>query len=121
MPDSDQIVRDFLQAWNGRDVDAIMHFFSDDESYRNMPMGPAHEGKMAIRRFIDGFIGAATHIDFQLQHQLADDQRVMNERLDILHIGGAEIALPVMGIFLLHDGKICAWRDYFDMAAFLAA
>lgn len=121
MPDNDQIVRDFLQAWNRRGVDAIMDFFSEDASYRNMPMGPAHEGRIAIRGFIEGFIGAATHIDFQLRHQLADDRRVMNERLDVLHIGGAEIALPVMGIFLLQGGKICVWRDYFDMAAFTAA
>lgn len=43
---------------------------------------------------------------------------VMNERVDTLSMGGNEVALPVMGVFEIEDGKIRAWRDYFDMAAF---
>ncbi|MBB4853496.1 limonene-1,2-epoxide hydrolase [Mycobacteroides chelonae] len=31
------------------------------------------------------------------------------------------VPLPVMGIFEIADGKICAWRDYFDMNAMTAA
>jgi limonene-1,2-epoxide hydrolase len=29
--------------------------------------------------------------------------------------------LPVMGVFEVQDGKIAAWRDYFDMAAITKA
>ena len=43
---------------------------------------------------------------------------VMNERTDILQMGDARIELPVMGVFEFESGKIKAWRDYFDMAAF---
>ena len=32
--------------------------------------------------------------------------------------GDRDIALPVMGTFEVRDGKISAWRDYFDMAQF---
>ena len=32
-------------------------------------------------------------------------------------VGGKKIELPVMGVFEITDGKIAAWRDYFDMAA----
>jgi limonene-1,2-epoxide hydrolase len=31
------------------------------------------------------------------------------------------VELPVMGIFEVHDGKITAWRDYFDMATWMKA
>ena len=31
------------------------------------------------------------------------------------------VSLPVMGVFELADGKITAWRDYFDMAQFTGA
>jgi limonene-1,2-epoxide hydrolase len=34
---------------------------------------------------------------------------------------GGEVALPVMGVFEVHDGRIAAWRDYFDMAAITKA
>ena len=33
---------------------------------------------------------------------------------------GKEIALPVMGTFDVVDGKIPAWRDYFDMYQFMS-
>jgi limonene-1,2-epoxide hydrolase len=44
---------------------------------------------------------------------------VLTERLDRFTINGKQIALPVMGIFEVGaDGKLVAWRDYFDLAQF---
>jgi limonene-1,2-epoxide hydrolase len=31
---------------------------------------------------------------------------------------GKDVAVPVMGTFEISDGKISAWRDYFDLATF---
>lgn len=41
---------------------------------------------------------------------------VLTERVDRFVINGKEVALPVMGIFELANGKITSWRDYFDLA-----
>jgi limonene-1,2-epoxide hydrolase len=41
---------------------------------------------------------------------------VLTERLDKFVLGGKTVELPVAGVFELKDGKITAWRDYFDMA-----
>ena len=49
------------------------------------------------------------------------DGVVMNERTDVLRGLGKETSLPVMGVFEVVDGKIAAWRDYFDMGAITAA
>ena len=49
---------------------------------------------------------------------MANGGVVMNERTDHLEMGGKTIALPVVGVFEIVDGKIKAWRDYFDMAQF---
>ena len=40
---------------------------------------------------------------------------VLTERVDTITVGERVGALPVMGTFEIRDGKICAWRDYFDM------
>jgi len=46
-------------------------------------------------------------------------QRVLTERVDRFTINGKDVALPVMGSFeVAADGKIEAWRDYFDMNQF---
>jgi limonene-1,2-epoxide hydrolase len=40
-----------------------------------------------------------------------------HERADVMRRKDAEpISLPVTGVFEIEDGKIAAWRDYFDMA-----
>ena len=39
----------------------------------------------------------------------------MNERVDMFDTGTKKISLPVAGVFEVKNGKISAWRDYFDM------
>ncbi len=56
-------------------------------------------------------------IDYSATWQVSDGNIVMNERTDVMRRkDGGEIALPVMGVFEVVDGKIAKWSDYFDMA-----
>ena len=48
---------------------------------------------------------------------VADGDVVLTERVDTFQMGDKTVALEVMGTFELRDGKIAAWRDYFDMAS----
>jgi len=120
--DSDQIVRDFCAAWDRADLEAIMDAFAEDAVYHNIPMEPC-EGKEAIRQFIAGLLGGmVTSITFDIRMQVADGPKVMNERVDTLVMAERTVALPVCGVFeLTPDGKIQAWRDYFDAAQFAGA
>lgn len=34
---------------------------------------------------------------------------------------GKHVDLPVVGVFEIVDGKIRAWRDYFDLATYMRA
>ena len=43
---------------------------------------------------------------------------VMTERVDVFKLPDKSFELPVMGTFEVSDGKINAWRDYFDMNQF---
>ena len=44
---------------------------------------------------------------------------VLTERVDNFVMGdGKPLSLPVMGTFEVEQGKIVAWRDYFDLATF---
>lgn len=118
MSESTGTVRRFIDAWKTRDLDRIMGFFTDDCVYHNIPVAPV-SGTEAIRGVIQSFAGMATAIEWDL-HQIAETEGgvVLTERTDRFEIGGRWIALPVMGAFELRDGKICAWRDYFDMQQF---
>ena len=115
----DRIVREFCEAWNRSDVEAIVEAFTEDATYHNIPMEPCH-GKAAIKEFLDGFLGGlVSEIHWEIVHQVVADNLVMNERIDTLVMESGTVKLPVCGVFeLTNEGKISAWRDYFDMAPF---
>jgi limonene-1,2-epoxide hydrolase len=66
--------------------------------------------------FIDGFVGACANTDIDIRYLAVRDDVVLTERVDSLTFGEIVVPLPVMGTFEIRDGKVSAWRDYFDMA-----
>jgi limonene-1,2-epoxide hydrolase len=115
MPSAEQVVRDFCAAASTRDPDVLRSFFTDDVVYHNIPMAPA-EGIEATMAVIDIFVGMCETMEFEIHHLASDGSTVLTERTDTFTIKGKTASLPVMGAFHVSDGKITAWRDYFDMA-----
>jgi limonene-1,2-epoxide hydrolase len=115
MPSAEQVVRDFCAAASTRDPDVLRGFFSDEIVYHNIPMEPA-EGIEATMAVINMFVGMCDALEFEIHHLASDGATVLTERTDIFSIKGKTAPLPVMGAFQVADGKITAWRDYFDMA-----
>jgi limonene-1,2-epoxide hydrolase len=115
--DSETVVRNFLKAWEARDLDTIMEYFDDGAVYENVPVPPV-TGRADIRNFIGGILYAFKNIEVVIHHQVSDGGIVMNERTDTIRAeSGTEVPLRVMGIFEIRDGRIVKWRDYFDGAA----
>jgi limonene-1,2-epoxide hydrolase len=117
MSNSD-IVTQFMRAWEAQDIEKIMSFFTPDAVYHNMPMPPM-KGLDEIRKFIAPFAGSADDVVFEVLHQSEGaDGTVLNERVDRFTLkNGQKINAEVMGVFEFQNGKIKAWRDYFDMKA----
>ena len=123
MSANNEVVDRFIAAWKTRDLELIMSFFHDDAVYTNVPIDPPNRGSEAIRTMIGGFLGTAQAIEFVV-HRSAENAAagiVMNERTDRFLIGERWVELPVMGVFELRDGRIQAWRDYFDLGQFQTA
>lgn len=118
MSDNQATVRDFIAAFNANDLERIMGFFTEDCVYHNIPLEPA-EGIEAIRGVLTGFSGISSEVDWVLHHIAESPEgAVLTERTDRFLIGEKWVEIPVMGTFDLRDGKICGWRDYFDMSQF---
>jgi limonene-1,2-epoxide hydrolase len=117
MRDPETVVREFCAAWSGRDVDAILAWFAADAVYHNMPIAPVR-GHAEIRGVLEIFVPPASKIEFEILAVASRGDVVFTERVDRFTVGGKEIALPVAGVFEVRDGKIAAWRDYFDMASY---
>ena len=122
MESSIEVVRRFCQGWSDdMGTDDLAAFFSDDAVYHNIPLAPV-TGRENIADNIDSYIrpGApgVEGIELRVINIAADGPVVMTERLDVFTLSDKSFGLPVMGTFEVRDGKINAWRDYFDMNQF---
>ncbi len=117
----EKVVRDFCNAIPRRDVEEILGFFTPDAVYHNIPIAPAI-GHDAIRAMLGQFLGPATsEAEFEVRGIASSGRTVYTERVDRFVLNGKSIELPVMGAFEVDvQGKITAWRDYFDLASFTA-
>jgi limonene-1,2-epoxide hydrolase len=119
MADPIDVVQEFCDTWAKGDVDAIIDFFTDDAVYHNIPIAPV-TGRDAIRETIVGFIGGVDTVEFRVLNIVATGSVVLTERIDAFIFPTGTIELPVMGTFEVADGKIAAWRDYFDLNQFMS-
>jgi limonene-1,2-epoxide hydrolase len=114
-----EVVRRFCAGWSDNVGTAeLAAFFTDDAVYYNIPQAPV-TGRDAIAHMIDSFIRPGPPgIDFRVMNIAANGPVVMTERVDVFRLADKSFELQVMGTFELTDGKITAWRDYFDLSQF---
>ncbi|MBH79352.1 MAG: limonene-1,2-epoxide hydrolase [Gammaproteobacteria bacterium] len=117
MSDQKAVVLELIDGFNAIDLDRVIACFDEHADYHNIPMEKV-TGTDAIRGVLQGFMGSASAVQWDLLNIGESDGVVLTERVDKFEVNGAWIALPVMGIFEVSEGKITAWRDYFDLADF---
>jgi limonene-1,2-epoxide hydrolase len=119
MSDAIDLIRRFCDDFGkGASVDEIVEYFTDDAIYHNIPVEPA-VGPEAIKAVFAMFTTGVERIEFRLLNIAADGDTVMTERVDVFVLPNVTIELPVMGTFEVRDGKIAAWRDYFDLNQYM--
>ena len=117
-----QVVRRFCAAWSDNAGAAeLAAFFSDNAVYHNIPLAPV-TGRQAIENNFATFIRPGApgieSLALHLVNIVAEGPIVMTERVDVFKVPSKSFELQVMGIFEIRDGKIDAWRDYFDSNQF---
>jgi limonene-1,2-epoxide hydrolase len=109
-----EVVKAFLT--NISDLDAAFEYVADDIVYENIgtfPL-PTMRGSAAARRFLETGFKLGSDFKIEIHKIAADGPIVMTERTDMFMFGKARAGFWVCGVFEVRDGKIVAWRDYFD-------
>ena len=119
-----EVVRRFCAGWsNDMGSDDLAAFFTDDAVYHNIPLTPV-TGRENIAENIQSYIRPGPpgieSIDFRVINIAANGPVVMTERVDTFTVSDTSFELQVMGIFEITEGKINAWRDYFDANQFVS-
>ena len=117
--DAQRVVLDFCEAVKKRDAAALAAFFAPDAVYHNIPLEPV-QGREAIEATLKQFIDPNGEAEFDVRAIATAGNKVLTERVDRFTMQGRRVEVPVMGAFEVDaQGKITAWRDYFDMAQFM--
>ncbi len=112
------IVSSLIAACERRDLDAVCALVTDDIEYDNVPIGKVY-GPDGVRTVLSGGVTeAASEIEWAVTHQVSDGDIVMNERVDRFLVDGTWIEIPIAAVFRVRDGKVCLWRDYFDLESY---
>ena len=107
------------EEWPRLSLDDWRALFAAKAVYRNVPMPGDTIGPDAIHAFLSGAV-AVYDVKCDTLSVVADERRVAVERLEHFsqRDGKRAFDLPVLGVFELENGKITAWRDYFDLKTF---
>jgi limonene-1,2-epoxide hydrolase len=115
---SEKLVRDFLGSWEGGDLETICGPFAEDAIYHNTPVAPI-EGIAGIRAIFQAFLDAFAEAKLDIVTLAAEPGLVLAERVDYFTMhDGTKVVLPVTGVFVVRNGEIARFTDYFDLADF---
>jgi limonene-1,2-epoxide hydrolase len=122
--DPGNFVTKFIENIEQSHFTAAMEMVADDCEYDNVPITKVF-GREAIVNILSGFLASATKVEWLIHHQVANGDMehgvVMNERTDRFEIDGRWVEFDIAGLFVISNGKIALWRDYFDKEAFTKA
>ena len=114
----DEVVAALVGACEARDLDAVCALVTDDIEYDNVPIGKVF-GPEGVRKVLSGGVTeAAERVEWVVHRQVASGSIVMNERTDRFLVEGRWVEIPIAAVFEVRDGRVCLWRDYFDLETY---
>jgi limonene-1,2-epoxide hydrolase len=105
-------VTDFCAAWLTHDSTKVTAFLADNVAMRWSEKAPWTNGREAAGMKIKQLIDGAEKVELQLLDTYARGPMVLNERMDKTTKQGKTNGFHLVGIFIVHDGKITEWADY---------
>src|SRR5213076_3077642 len=78
-------------------------------------------GRANIEAMIRAVIAPWSETRWEIVTLLSAGNVVVAERIDRTRAGERSVELPIVGVFELEEGKIRAWRDYFDLGTYTQA
>ena len=109
-------VNRFNDAFNARDVDAIMELMTDDVVFENTspsPDGERHEGQAAVRAFWEAMFASTPHTRFDTEELFAaGDRCAVRWRYSWTDGDGNEGHVRGVDVLKVRDGKIAEKLSY---------
>lgn len=110
-----ELVKTFIDTIGRKEYDEGLKMVSADCEYTNVPLATV-QGPEGIRAVLEPFFAPTITNEFVWKQVVEKDGVILAERLDRHQLADKWVELPVAGVFMVKDGLITVWRDYFDAA-----
>ena len=114
-------VRQMIEAWNTRNWQQVYDLFAQDGVLQSMMLDEATVGREAISKRIGALAKDISKIELRIRHIGVVDGVVFIERVDDFVYRGHHGAVPVVGVVEVEQGRVKAWREYYDRAQMIEA
>ena len=109
------VVQEFCDLMVKRDAGALRPLLADDVVYQNTGMVAASGIEAVLENVAGQFAMFPDSYEYRTINAVGEGDVVMNERIDMIRGPDGKVhGLPVMGAFVVRDGKIARWTDYWD-------
>ena len=110
-----QAVNAFMTAWGDpkTDADKLGAYLAEDSAVKMQEGKPALMGRAASVEAFKGYLSKGTRFDIKILETFAKGPVVANSRVDaVITDGKMGNSFPVVGVFVMKDGKVQEWADY---------
>ncbi len=109
------VVEAFCGAMRKRDAEALREFLADDVVYQNTGMPPKDGVEDVLADLAGQFAMFPDTYEYRMVNIASVGEVVLTERVDVINgFDGSLHGVPVMGTFVVCDGRVARWTDYFD-------
>jgi limonene-1,2-epoxide hydrolase len=112
-----EVVQQFCDGMVKRDIERLRPLLADEVVYQNAGMAAAEGIEATLAALSFQFELFPDSYEYETINAVGEGDVVMNERVDYIRgADGKRHGLPVMGSFVVKEGKILRWTDYWDSA-----
>lgn len=121
------LARDYIRAWNQRDLDLFGKIFASGVTYLDPFVGPEPIRVQAMGEYVQQLLAAFPDLHFEVKEVRGGDDFAVFEWImhgrntgdSAVHPAtGRALSLPGMDVLEVRDGRIQAIRAYFDRQAY---
>jgi len=117
--EQERVVMEFLGHGHGReqDVDRMTALMADDIVWQiNVPSWKPRVGRETARKELlrQNTMSTGGLPGSEVRNIVSNDRLVFTERTDVFEVGDKRITLHVNAVLEVVEGKIAAWREYYD-------
>jgi ketosteroid isomerase-like protein len=103
-PDPAELTRRAFEAVNQRDIDAVMNFFAPDAVLDGRLVDGLYEGRVAIRGFLDEWLGSFAEVRYEVEEFVVLDDGVV---LAVVNQAGRPVGVD--GQVHQREGWVICW------------